>query len=281
MNTIRNKTFLTGLSSLALVASLPAAIIVDHTFDGLANDNGELTFQQVANGLGGGSSDLSTGLVTTGNSIGAGIPNSNYGFNTTSSIDLSAATGFTMTFYVSGTSVTVSDLGYNGLFFGAVSGTNANDTGGSSLWTNNPHSIGYVAGSGNYGDNEMRQDAEGGGGNDANSVTTALGGTAPTNASFQDGFTVTVGLFDDDTWTVSSTGLSTNLNGSGSLTTTGAGMLNYNAIATNLTPYVSLQGEVNGTINVDRIAINTVPEPSSTALLGLGGLALILRRRRA
>ncbi len=31
---------------------------------------------------------------------------------------------------------------------------------------------------------------------------------------------------------------------------------------------------------IDNIAIEKVPEPSSTALLGLGGLALILRRRR-
>ena len=31
---------------------------------------------------------------------------------------------------------------------------------------------------------------------------------------------------------------------------------------------------------VDNISVNAVPEPSSTALLGLGGLALILRRRK-
>ncbi|MFK7911370.1 MAG: PEP-CTERM sorting domain-containing protein [Akkermansiaceae bacterium] len=31
---------------------------------------------------------------------------------------------------------------------------------------------------------------------------------------------------------------------------------------------------------LDDVSVNTIPEPSSTALLGLGGLALILRRRR-
>lgn len=31
---------------------------------------------------------------------------------------------------------------------------------------------------------------------------------------------------------------------------------------------------------IDNISVNAVPEPSSTALLGLGGLALILRRRK-
>ena len=33
-------------------------------------------------------------------------------------------------------------------------------------------------------------------------------------------------------------------------------------------------------IGVDNVSITTVPEPSSAALLGLGGLALILRRRK-
>jgi hypothetical protein len=33
-------------------------------------------------------------------------------------------------------------------------------------------------------------------------------------------------------------------------------------------------------LGYDNIALNAVPEPSSTALLGLGGLALILRRRK-
>ncbi len=36
----------------------------------------------------------------------------------------------------------------------------------------------------------------------------------------------------------------------------------------------------NDGIAIDQIAINPIPEPSSTALLGLGGLALILRRRK-
>ena len=41
-------------------------------------------------------------------------------------------------------------------------------------------------------------------------------------------------------------------------------------------------GALNTSINIDDITLNgtVVPEPSSTALLGLGGLALILRRRR-
>ncbi|MGJ8655808.1 MAG: PEP-CTERM sorting domain-containing protein [Akkermansiaceae bacterium] len=35
-----------------------------------------------------------------------------------------------------------------------------------------------------------------------------------------------------------------------------------------------------GSADLDNLTVNTVPEPSSTALLGLGGLALIMRRRK-
>ncbi|MEZ7957082.1 MAG: PEP-CTERM sorting domain-containing protein [Rubritalea sp.] len=35
-----------------------------------------------------------------------------------------------------------------------------------------------------------------------------------------------------------------------------------------------------GTTSIDNFSITAVPEPSSTALLGLGGLALIMRRRK-
>ncbi len=39
-------------------------------------------------------------------------------------------------------------------------------------------------------------------------------------------------------------------------------------------------GSESGTYDVDSLTLTQVPEPSSTALLGLGGLALILRRRK-
>ncbi len=36
----------------------------------------------------------------------------------------------------------------------------------------------------------------------------------------------------------------------------------------------------DNTVNYSNIVVDAVPEPSTTALLGLGGLALILRRRK-
>jgi hypothetical protein len=52
-----------------------------------------------------------------------------------------------------------------------------------------------------------------------------------------------------------------------------------NSTTSNLNLGVSTSTPGTG-ISIDGIAITVVPEPSSTALLGLGGLALMLRRRR-
>ena len=45
---------------------------------------------------------------------------------------------------------------------------------------------------------------------------------------------------------------------------------------------IQIQGTAGGSVFVDDVSlsVDTVPEPSSAALLGLGGLALILRRRK-
>ena len=43
---------------------------------------------------------------------------------------------------------------------------------------------------------------------------------------------------------------------------------------------VSLSNDADEWVDIDAVAIKAVPEPSSAALLGLGGLALILRRRK-
>ncbi len=273
--TTRSKLTTLTLCSLA-AGFLPAqaAVLIDHTFDGVANDTGP-AFQEVQNTSGtAGTANLSTGEIKLGN-----FDSSNVGFNNVSTVNVTAldptATGFTATFYVTSTTADVSSLLYNGMFFGVVSGTAATGTGGSNLWVNNPDAFGYVAGSGAYGDHLMRQD----GTTDANSTNSSLTTTQPTDASFKDGFTLSLSMFNDNSWSITSTGLSTNLNGSGSLNTAA---FSYADIVNDLGLYVSLQGQAgNPTITMNRMTLESVavPEPSS-ALLCLGGLGLLLRRRR-
>ncbi len=263
-----NGTILASVVTLAALA-LPthAATLIDYEFDGSAGTGPD--FQQVTNGLNtGGSSNLTTGLITTGNGV-----NSNYGFNNDATIDIPnldpSATGFYLTFEVAATTANVSSLGANGLFFGIVSGAGATGTGATNLWNQDPLAFGFVAGSTSFGDHLMRQKAALVGGS---AESTALTTTAPSNLSYQDGFTFTLGLFDNDTWSVSSTGLSTNLNQTGSLNTT---IFSYADIADDVGAYVSLQGQGSSTLTVDRITLVTVPEPSAFAILGLGVASLV------
>jgi hypothetical protein len=264
--------------SLLMVALLPLSvsyadtILVDHTFDGIANDTGGLTFQQIKNTLSNGespvgSSNLTTGVITTGIGTGIQTTSSAVGFNTTNPFSVGTAaptaTGFAVTFHVAGTTATVTNLQGNGLFFGVVTGSNANGTGGPSLWNNEPYAIGYVSASQAqptaFGNHLLRQDAELAG--NANTANNTSLGTAPTLASYQDGFTLTLSLFADETWSLTSTGLSTEIDSTGSLAS-GTGMKTYAEIAGAVTPYVSLQGQADKTITIDRITVTAI-EPAA------------------
>jgi hypothetical protein len=48
----------------------------------------------------------------------------------------------------------------------------------------------------------------------------------------------------------------------------------------NVAVLIATEGSNDSHIYFDKLAVGAVPEPSTTALLGLGGLALILRRRK-
>ncbi|GEM_PF-5722448 len=284
--------FLHFLTCLAVCTRFPlgATLLIDNDF-GSGMDTGP-GFQEINNAFSSpsgniGSADSSTGVISRGG-------NFNFvGFNTVSTVDVTTlaptASGFTATFTVSGTSnFDPTRVDSNGMFFGIVSGTNATSSAGSGIWANDPHAFGYVSSSDNFGDHLVRQDQQAGGNNNSQNNTAILS-TAPDSASFADGFTLSISLFDDDTWTISSTGLSTNLNQSGSLD---SGVFSYSDIASDVGLFVGFQNSNNsngsapsdttgGNLTIDRISLVAIPEPSTLLMTLMACIGLVFVRKQA
>jgi hypothetical protein len=268
---------------IALLATFTAGLVVVHANAEtvlLSNDFGGGTdigpaFQEVANGLGtGGFSNAVTGVITTGSTTGQ---NSAYGLNTQSTVDatsVSGATAFKVEWIVSGANLqgNVNNVRYNGWFFGVTANTNATGTGGTSLWNQEPDAIGIRLLSSDNGNMQFIQDA-----NSGDEDTSSLGVSLPSLASLQDGFTISLTVNSDDTWSASSTGLSSDFDASGSLTAKNS----YADLADNLVAYTSIQGD--GLIyTADQVTVTAIPEPSTLCLgaLGLLGLIGLTRRKR-
>ncbi|MGB0744994.1 MAG: PEP-CTERM sorting domain-containing protein, partial [Opitutales bacterium] len=147
----------------------------------------------------------------------------------------------------------------------------------SSLYNNNPDAFGYAVGGGNLFPQNL----------DINNVVRQAGGTTittttlstaqPTDASFADGFTLTFSVLNDNTWSMFTTGLSTDVSETGNLD---LNRFSYNDVAGDLGLYMTLQGEGGGTIDMGRMTLESViPEPSAILLFGLSGLFIGMRRR--
>ncbi len=258
---------LTALAASAFLSTVPAgaATLLSNDFGGGA-DTGP-GFQQLYNGQGTASADPATGTITT-----TGVDNASIGLNTSGTVDASAAPGFTIEWVVSSFSGdsfndgSGSRVTFNGWFFGVT--TNTGST-GSALWNNTAESVGILIDGGSaFTDWSFAQRT--GGSLDSN---TALNGSQPTVASFNDGFTISLTINDDNTWSASSTGLSNNISSSGSLA---AGT--YATISPSLVANTTIQGTQVGYV-IDSVTLTTIPEPSTTALFG-GVLFLALLRRR-
>jgi hypothetical protein len=265
------KKILCMLGVCLMVGAASAEILIQNNFDGVANDIGP-AFQVVDNGVGSGSADITTGVI----SVGPTGNNRNIGFNNVSTVDVTAvsgATGFTIEWVVDSFSGNTSDIAFNGWFFGVTANTTATGTGGTALWVNDPDAVGItIIGGASYNDMSFVEETD-------NKTETSLGVAAPTFASLADGFTISMTVNDDNTWSAFSTGLSADFNSSGTITRAGALYAN---IADNLSAYTSMQGPATAntvSYTVGSVTLSTIPEPATIGMLGLGALITLLVRR--
>jgi hypothetical protein len=235
-----------GLSAVA--PTMADTVLMDHTFDGVENDTGP-AFQQLYNGQGTASADPATGTITT-----TGIDNASIGLSASGTVDASAASAFTIEWVVSSfTGDSFNDgsgsrVKFNGWFFGVTTNT-GND--GPALWNNTAESVGILMDGGTaYTDWSFVQRS-----GSATASNPSLNGSQPTVESFNDGFTVSLTINADDTWSASSTGLSNNISSSGSLATG-----TYATLAGSLVANTTIQGTQVGYV-VDRVTLTTVNGP--------------------
>jgi len=265
--------FLVPLATL-LAGNASATTLIDQTFDGVANDTGP-AFQLIENGFNAstGSFNSTNGTITLGNENLSAV-----GINSSSLVDVSTYTSFTATFDISSGSSDYTDrpgAGDNGWFLGIVSGANATETDGAGLFNKGPDplGLGYVVGSDNYNDHRIIQT----GATNGSTVVDDSAGTAPTVASVDDGFTMSLTVNDDGTYSMTSIGLSTEINATGSIDGTYADL-----VSGGIGLYTTFQGDASEVFVVDSATLTAVPEPSTFALLaGMLGFTWVMLRRRS
>lgn len=258
---------------------LVASIVISNDFDG-DNTDGDLggPFVQVSNNLEDNDmTDPANGLISFEDT---GASNPAVGMTSSTAVDLSLCDGFTVEWVVA-SAFNTADVASNGWFFGVQDAVGVNDD-GTTLWNNTPDAIGVTL----FRDanDTTAQFAESFADDGATENFVSVGTTD--SAAAEDGFTVSMTLNSDGTWSVSSVGLdagSGELSGSGTLQTG----TSYAAFADNLFASTSFQiFDDNATqsgaqySSVTVTGIKPVPEPSSLAVLGLAGLAGFVRRRR-
>lgn len=250
--------------------------LISNNFDGGATTGP--AFQAFDNEQGtDGSSDPATGVITTATDV----TNSTYGLNNSTTVDASSFSSFTVTWTVSstafnGTAGDTSDFTFNGWFFGVVSGTDATGTTGTSLYNNNPNAIGIVlvtdAGGTRPASMSLVQDSSAG-----SIASSTLGAAVPTEASLLDGFSISLTINSNDTWSAISTGLSDDINATGTLN---ASSVLFADVASSLGTNTSAQGD-GISYTLDSVTLTAIPEPSSLALFASGLGAMLVRRRRS
>ena len=276
MKTYKNYPLIV-LSSL-LISNASAVVVIQNDFNGLTLDSGDVgpAIQQVSNSIGGpGTFDPATSTFTNStNNVNAS------GFNSSSLVALDPlTTQITATFDIA--SVANPDaIQFNGFFLGIVTGgTGATNTDSIGLFNNAPLSFGLQIFNGGTSLGVVRDGATGVGSNLVNN-------TVLSEASVADGFTFTFVLRDGSydaftTGLLDDTGANFDLNLTNETLTVLDILPDFNDFVTG---GVGINGSIQGNeagFTINSATVEVVPEPSSTALLGLGGLALLTRRKRA
>jgi hypothetical protein len=256
-----------------LIFAQPATAddIIFNNFDGDdANDTGGL-FNIVSNpNATSSTTDPSTGLIShAGN-------NSTQGFSSSTAFDAQAFTSLTVVWQID--SVTNAITNANGWFFGLQSAQGLEGD-GTTLWNQVPDAIGVnLFGNSGAGPDAVASDVGAKTGIDVSSTDNAIG-----DSGIADGFTVSLTLNDDNTYAVSSTGLTNefdqNLTGAfpGAFTYTDFGNTTFAATTFQISGAGTIAVQV-GSVTVTGTAV--IPEPGSLVMLSLGLGAVYSRRRR-
>ena len=163
-----------------------------------------------------------------------------------------------------------------------VSGAGSTATDSTAFYNQNPRAFGYIAGSVNWGDHGMGQDLD----QTTSTIFTQLP-DIPTNASFADGFTVAITVNSNNTWSIVTTGLSTNADGTGGYAGTLDTGVNGFDFATFITGGIGLNSSLQNqgqSVTISQATLVAVPEPEAIALMASAVSLLGLRcarRRRA
>ena len=275
MKTYKNYPLIV-LSSL-LISNASAAVVIQNDFNGLTLDSGDVgpAIQQLTNSIGGpGTFDPATSTFTNStNDVNAS------GFNSNSLVALDPlTTQITATFDIASVA-NPGAIQSTGFFLGIVTGGGATITNSIGLFNNAPLSFGLQIFNGGTSLGVVRDGATGVGSNLVNN-------TVLSEASVADGFTFTFVLRDGSydaftTGLLDDTGANFDLNLTNETLTDSDILPDFNDF---LTGGVGINGSIQGNeagFTINSATVEVVPEPSSTALLGLGGLALLTRRKRA
>ena len=277
MKTCKNYKLL-ALSSL-LISNASATVIIQNDFNGLPVDGGDIgpPIQLLSNNFGGASGTFdSLGTFTN-----ASTTSNSSGFNSSSLVTVDpTATQITATFDITSVS-NVGAILSNGFFLGIVTGASATATNGDGLFNNDPSAFGLQLF--DNGGNSLRLIRDG----ESTGESNLVNNTVLSEASVADGFTFTLVLRDGSydaftTGLLDDTGANFDLNLTNETLTVLDILPDFNDFVTG---GVGINGSIQGneagfTINSATVEVEVVPEPSSTALLGLGGLALLTRRKR-